>query len=320
MMNKNILIICDKDKNYCKKLDSFIRDNLSIPFDIFEITDAERLSAFIDESKNILLLISQSIFDSVNLCGFKHILVLRENDKVLAENETHYGYKDADIRYTDKYQRSENITDSILSMCLDIPGIILRDKKCETQRKMKVIGFYTPVLNSDQTREAIGFARRNTEKEKTLYINTDSFCTHDLLRKDEYEETLLDLMYFAECADDKFGIYLERIVKHDKELDFIPAASNGCQSRLITAKEYGNLLKQIEDTGKYACLVVDIAEGVRELFEMLHMCDEIYMLSNDDYNAHMRIELFINELQRDEDFEMKNLHQINRIGGEVLGT
>ena len=319
-MNKNILIICDKDKNYCKRLDSFIRDNLSIPFDIFEITDEKRLSGFEENNKNILLLISESLFKSENIRGFKHILVLKENGRALAEDENAYGLGDAHIRYMDKYQKSENITDSILSMCLDIPDIIVKDKKGENQRKLRIIGFYSPVLGLDQTKEAMSFARGAAENEKILFINTDSFCTNELLRKDEYQETLLDLLYFAECDDDRFGIYLERIVRHDKELDFVPASSSGCQSRLITGKEYENLFLKIENTGKYSCLVIDIAEGVRELFEILHMCDEVYMLSGDDYDAHMRMELFVNELQNDEEFDMKKLHKINRIGGESLGT
>ncbi|WP_022763014.1 hypothetical protein [Butyrivibrio sp. AD3002] len=319
-MNKNILIICDKDKNYCKKLDSFIRDNLSIPFDIFEITDIKHLSGFRDETQNVLLLISEALFNIESVSGFQHIIVLKENERDLAECDKSYGLKDVDIRYMDKYQKSEHITDSILSMCLDIPGIVVKSKKGDTGKKMKIIGFYTPVPNTDQTSEAIGFARRLCEKEKALYINTDSFCTNKIIRSDTYSETLLDLMYFAECGGDKFGIYLERIVRHDKELDFVPASSSACQSRLITGREYEKLFEQIEDTGKYTSLVVDIAEGVRELFEMLRLCDEVYMLSNDDYNAHMRIELFLNELHSDEEFDMRNLHRISRIGGENLGT
>ena len=319
-MNKNILIICDKDKNYCKRLDSFIRDNLSIPFDIFEITDEKRLSGFDDENKNILLLISESLFKSENIRGFKHILVLKENGRGLAENENTYGFGDAQIRYMDKYQKSENITDSILSMCLDIPGIAVRDKKRDYQRKMKIIGFYSPVLGCEQTLAAISFARYVSDNEKVLVINTDSYCTNGLLRNNEYSETILDLLYFAECCEDKFGIYLERIAKHDKEIDFIPASSNGCQSRLITGKEYKNLFEKIESTGKYSCLVIDIAEGVRELFELLHMCDEIYMPSDEGYDAHMRMEMFLNELQNDEEFDMKKLHKTSGIGGECFGT
>ncbi len=318
-MNKNILIICDKDKNYCKKLDGFIRDNLSIPFEIFEITEAERLKGFLNEEKNILVLISESLFSSEIIKGFKHVLVLKEREAVLEEKEAPYGLKEVDIRYMDKYQKSENITDGILSMCLDIPGIVVRSKRTDDERKQKIIGFYTPVPGSDQTKEAISFARQMAESEKVLYINTDGFCTDELIRNDSYQETLLELMYFAECSEDKFGIYLERIVKHDKELDFIPASASACQSRLITWKEYENLFSQIENTGKYTAIVIDIAEGVRELFEILHMCDDLYMLSRDDYDARMRIEMFLGELRSDDDFDMKKLHRISRIGGENLG-
>ena len=67
-------------------------------------------------------------------------------------------------------------------------------------------------------------------------------------------------------------------------------------------------------------MVIDIAEGVRELFDLLYICDEVYMLTKNDYNAHMRVEMFINELQRDDKFDMKKLRRISRTGGDCFGT
>ena len=311
-MNKNILIICDNDKNYCKKLDSYIRDNLSIPFDIYEITDAERLMGFTEKGKNVLLLISQTLFEKEKLNGFEHVLVLREKEKCLAEEGSEYGAQHRDTRYTDKYQKSEKITDAILGMCLDMPGIVVKGKENEAEKKVKVIGFYTPALNNNQTREAIAYARNLSSEGNTIYINTDPLCTNGVIRNEAWEETLIDLMYFAECAGDKFGIYFERILKHDNGLDFIPASNSACQSRMISAKEYEKLINQIEGRNGYDNILLDISEGVRDLFGMIHLCDEIYMLWDDDYKANMRTNLFLEELKRDDGFDMKRLHRISR--------
>ncbi len=317
-MNKNILIICDSDKNYLKKLDGYIRDNLSISFEIYGITDTDRLSGFIEKGKNILLLISQSLYERSAINGFEHVLVLREKEKCLSEDEPTYGNQNADIRYTDKYQKSEKITDTILSMCLDIPGLVVKGKDTLSEDRMKVTGFYTPVLNNNQTKEAISYAKELSKNKKTIYINTDCLCTNETIRNEAYEETLIDLMYFAECAGDKFGIYLERILKHDNEMDFIPASNSACQSRMITAKEYEKLIGMIGSTGKYENLILDISEGVRDLFGMIHLCDELYMLWDDDYFANMRSNIFLEELKNDDSFDMKKLHRISRSGGSVL--
>ncbi|WP_408069768.1 hypothetical protein [Butyrivibrio sp. JL13D10] len=314
----NILIICDNDKNYCKKLDSYIRANLSIPFEIYGITEVERLQSFKEKGKNILLLISQAIFESTNLLGFEHILVLREKERSLEEEEADYGNKEADIRYTDKYQKSERITDNILSMCLDIPGIVVKGKRTDKGKRMKVTGFYTPTRNSDQTKGAIAYTKNLSSKERTLYLNTDPLCIHKIIRNETYEENIIDLMYFAECSEEKFGIYLKRIVKHDDGMSFVPASNSICQSRMITAKEYGRLIEQIDATGDYDNLVIDISEGVCDLFEIINLCDDLFMLLEDDYDAHLRTELFLNELKRDDNFDMNKLHRVSRIGGPEL--
>lgn len=314
-MNKNILIICDNDENYCKRLDGYIRDNVSIPFEIYGITDVKRLSGFMDKGKNLLLLISEALYEIANISGFPHVLVLKEKEMCLAEEEKAYGSIDSDIRYTDKYQKSEKITDTILDMCLDIPGIVVKGRSTESEKKLKVIGFYTPVLNNNQTLEAMEFARNLSISEKTIYINTDSLCTNELVRNPSYEETLIDLMYFSQCAGDKFGIYLERILKHDNGMDFIPASSSAVQSRMITEKEYEKLISQIEATNQYENLVIDISEGTNGLFEMIHLCDELYMFCAEDYYARMRTELFLEELKADDNFDMKKLHRISRTGG-----
>ncbi|WP_029323652.1 hypothetical protein [Butyrivibrio sp. AE3004] len=319
-MSKNVMIICDKDKNYCNKLDSFIRDNLGIPFNIYEITDANRLYDFLDDAENALLLISEAIFEKNVPHGFKHILVLREKEISISEEKITYGNDDLNIRYTDKYQKSENITDSILSMCLDIPGITIKGKSKEPNKKIKVIGFYTPERDVDQTVEAIRFARKLSDREKTLFINTDSFCTNELLRNSSYDETIVDLIYFSECAADKFGIYLERVVKHDKNLEFVPSSLSPFQCRMIKSKEYKQFIKCVEDTEKYLNIVLDISEGINELFEILHICDELYVLQDNRGNDHQRIGLLINELQKDEEFDMKKLHRIEKAGGEIIGA
>ncbi len=317
-MKNNLLIICDSDKNYCHKLDSYIRDNLSIPFSIYGITDITRLSEFTNSGKNILLLISQSLFEKKIPFGFKHILVLKEKENVLEEKESYYGYEDSDIRFIDKYQRSENITDSILSMCLDIPEIVVKGNGKDQSNSLTITGFYTPGYSKDKTAEVMDYAGKMAAKEKILYINTDSFCTSEILRNPEYNETIADLIYFAECSDDKFGIYLERIVKHDKELDFVPVCHIPSQGRMIKSSEYAKLFRKIAETEKYDTIVFDISDGMPDLFDALNLCDELYVIHDNDYISQKRVDLLINDLQRDEDFDMNKLHRVT--GGGRIGA
>ncbi len=304
-MKQNILIICDSDEHYLKRLDGFLRDSLRIPFDIIGFTDKEALLDF-EEKEDSLLVIAGSLFKSSTVKGFKNILVLDERNAALREDHIEYGMdEDVNLKHTGKYQSSEKIAESILSMCLEMPKLSSSGIRRSYKNKMKITAFFTPERRTDQTGKAIEYASEEGAKEKVLYFCNDPYCTNKIIRGGEYDENLSDLMYYAQCEDDRFGIYLEKIVRKNGNFEYIPLPMG--QVRDCEGADYIRLLRKIEETGSYEMLIADFSEPFKNLFEVLKMCDRIYTLKDVSGGSSERIELFRNELERVEDFDMSKL-------------
>ena len=276
-MKKNSLVICDQDEKYCKKLDSFLRNYLSVPFEISEYTNTKYLKSF-EDKRNTLLIISEKLFDIDVIEGFKNVLVLEEMPVGVSENENFFGIgDDVNVRYTGKYQSGEKISESILSMFLDMPGVIVTNPRTKADTKMKLIGFYTPVKGILQTKIALDFAKQLASYERCIFITNDPFCCEQELRNGEYEENISDLMYYCECEPDKFSIYLEKIARKLGRLDYLPSCDG--QIRDASAGDYLRLLGRIRESGKYEVLILDIAEQMRSFTDILKALDILFVLA-----------------------------------------
>ena len=304
-MKKNKLVICDRDEKYCKKMDSFLREFLSIPFEISEFTDPGLLAEF-EHRKDALLIISEKLFSWEIIEGFKNILILEEKFMGLREDECAFGADEGlNIKRTLKYQSGEKIAESILSMCLEMPGIISPGLRCSTKHNMKLIGFYTPVRSIIQTGAALDFTEEMAREHRSLYLNNDSYCSLQQLRADEYAENISDLMYYSKCEPEKFSIYLEKAARKYNKFDFVPVSDG--QIRDATAEDYLRLIRAIEETGKYEILVLDIVEGMGLLPELLKACDTVVSLSCQGKNPMERMNIFTAELEHTEEFDMGRL-------------
>ncbi|WP_026524477.1 hypothetical protein [Butyrivibrio sp. MB2005] len=302
---KNILVICDPDKRYCKRMDSFLRGSLSIPFEIFSFTGSEQLKDF-SYKKETLLVISEKLFNKNAVDGYKNILVLDERDAVLSESDTDFGKpEDVNIRHTSKYQSSEKVADSILSMCLEMPELLPGGMAVTATTHVKLIAFYTPVRSIDQSRAAFDLACKLSEHENVLFICNDSLCSLPEIRSEEPCENICDLMYYAQCDEERLSIYLERIRKRYKKLCYLPC--NNSAVRDFCGKEYIKLIELIRKTAGYDYIVLDFSESISGLMDVLKTSDKIVVLGAKDAEARERIRKFRMELSEHEDMNEEKI-------------
>ncbi|WP_026495416.1 hypothetical protein [Butyrivibrio sp. WCD3002] len=291
---KNTLVICDPDSRYCKKMDSFLREALSIPFEIVSFTENTKLKEFAHK-KNALLVISEKLFNNNVIEGFKNILILDERQGVLSESEAAFGDEsNLNIRHTGKYQSSERVADSILSMCLEMPELLPGRLSLTATTQIKLIAFYTPVRGIDQSRAAFDLAVSLSEHGNVLYICNDSLSSISEIRTEEPCENICDLMYYAECDEERFSIYLERIRKKYKKLCYLP--SDHSSVRDLCANEYHKLISLLQKAGGFDYIILDFAESFSGLTDVLKICDKIVILSAKDAAAKERIKNFNKEL------------------------
>ena len=46
-MNRPLLAICDTERDYCRRLDEYLRDHLNLSFEICSFTDTEIFKEFV---------------------------------------------------------------------------------------------------------------------------------------------------------------------------------------------------------------------------------------------------------------------------------
>ena len=315
-MNKNILVICDWEESYCSHLGSYLKRALSIPFEIFGFTSKEALLSF-KEKEEAILVISESVFSRNIVKGYKNILLLEERQGIICEDEVPYGEdSEVTIRRCGKYQSSEKLAENVLSMCLEMPEIVSYGIRNRSGSRMKLIGFFTPDKNVEQTAVSLNFADEMAKKHKLLFINNDSFCTENSIKGDEFESNLPDLMYYAECEPDRFQIYLEKAVKKRSEVDYIPAA--GGQMRDATSDDYARFFNKVEETGKYEVLISDFSESFKGLTEIIKQLDAVIVLSGNQKNDSERMKLFRKELEETDGIIMNRIVFTSSMQGKKI--
>ncbi len=315
-MKKNVLIICDPDERYCKKLDGFLRSALRIPFEIESFTKAEHVKDF-KNKEEALLVISDQIIKRDLIKGFKNILVLEDKPLGVAEEEASFGTEDElNIKRTAKYQSSEKIAESVLSMCLEMPGISASGIRTSVKHEVKMIGFYTPDKDVLQTEISLDFAKEAGYRKKLIYFSNDPFCTNKNIRGDSYEDNLSDLMYYAQCEEDRFSIYLEKTAKRLGNIEYIPLPEG--QIRDCGGEDYIRLLRNIENCGNFEAVVADFAEPFRDMTEVFNMMDIVFVLLSSKTSGKCRGDLFKNEIEKMDIALLDKLCIIDAAAGKEL--
>ena len=113
-MNRPLLAICDTERDYCRRLDEYLRDHLNLSFEICSFTDTEIFKEFVKEKIPALSVLSQSVYSALSEGGgikaVKNIQLLDEASTYATVNESHEA--DTDVWTIMKYIRARQLTDS----------------------------------------------------------------------------------------------------------------------------------------------------------------------------------------------------------------
>ena len=275
MKNRDIIAICDEESEYCYLLDSYLRANLNLPFEIFDFTNVESLLEFEKKQDIAVLIISASAYKEIGESICSNVLLLQDDEML----EQYVAEEDNTI-YISKYVSSKVILNSLLEVCMEMPGNIGGGTK--NYGKIEMIGTYTPLDKNAQMAIAMEIAALMAEKEKTLFIDLEPFSCMELYCGESYHETIADLMYYLECNPDKFLLYFDRICQDYKKLKVIPPAVAPTFLQTISKKQWEKLIKEICDKTDIKKIVINMSELVDGLYEFLSECGKVYTVVNDD--------------------------------------
>ncbi|SHI25936.1 hypothetical protein SAMN02745229_02492 [Butyrivibrio fibrisolvens DSM 3071] len=291
MSKRNIIAVCDNEADYCFRLDEYLRRNLKLPFRIVDFTNEEDLKAYDNELKKqtIALVVSQSVYDKVGDAGFERLLILEEPSKDGSYKEVESLDDDIEIRSTPKYQSMDKIMQKLMDFCMDKPDTL--SSKQRQDEKLTIYGVYSPVKRCGQTTFAKALGEILGRNGRTLYMNLEAFAT-DLGIHASPGQNLQDLLYHFENDKQRLSLYLERVCVKQGNLDIVPPATSFLTLKGIEKEEWIHLIQEIEKTGLYKYLVLDLSEVADGFTDILSMCDRVFTIRRSDRQSLSKLETY----------------------------
>ena len=93
------------------------------------------------------------------------------------------------------------------------------------------------------------------------------------------------------------GTVLTTIVRHSENLDYIVPMPVSEDIKEIDSEEWIRLIQKIIEQSIYEIVILDMDEGVRDIYRVLRICNEIHMLTIDEPVAEAKVAQFEAELE-----------------------
>lgn len=278
------LVIFDEDEEYVHNLMEYISDKNGIPFKVVAYSDFEKFEKHMNERGADLLLATSHSLECMGAdIKAKKIIMLSEGEYVCEEDDFPYVYK---------YQS----VDKILGELLEYYSEIDRRRGYPAiggGRTTDIIGVYSPIGRCQKTSFAITLGQVMACERQVLYINLEEFSGLSQVLTRDFRNDLSDLMYHYRIAPDSIGIKLKATVCNIHGLDVVPPMNYSRDLRNVEAGLWKQMIEDIACAGIYDTVIVDLSNMVSDIFDILSICDTIYMPVKSDRISMSKI----NELE-----------------------
>lgn len=280
-------VICDKEEGYASALAAFLMQKKELAFQIQVVTSPEQAEEFLEEKPVDILVIHEG-WPREERKKFRagSVFVLTESDRGEAgPGETAlYRYQSADALLAQMVQNS--------GPGLRTAGELFLQKR---RQDVRVIGIFSPVHRTGRTRYALKLGREIGSASHTLYLNLELYGGIGGYFPEE-GNTLADALYYSRMEGRDLGWMLASMVSHMGPLDYLLPARVSEDLKAVPGKDFQRLISQIVTEGMYEVVILDLDEGIRDVYGLLRMCTEIHMPVPSDRIAEAKIFQFEEEL------------------------
>lgn len=266
-MKKSIFAVCDLEASYACNLTEYMNERKNTPFEVQAFTNLESLGAYAENNHIELLLIStEAMCDAVKNMDIERIIILSDGEAVenLEENPCVY-----------KYQSSDSLVAEVMNFYARTKPNL--NPMFFGSSRVEVIGVYSPLNRVGKTMFALTLGEILGEKKKVLYLNLEDYNGFESVFSTSYRSDLSDLIYFARQKEGNLIYKLNGMIQTFCNLDYIPPAFSPGDLRDVGCEEWLAFLGEITSCGEYDILVLDIGTQIEELFQILQICNRIYM-------------------------------------------
>ena len=165
-----------------------------------------------------------------------------------------------------------------------------------SKKNCRVIAVYSPVRRIGKTTYAIRLGRKLAKEANVLYLGMETYGGEGG-HFPEGTQTLADVLYYARQEQSNIGTVLTTIVRHSENLDYIVPMPVSEDIKEIDSEEWIRLIQKIIEQSIYEIVILDMDEGVRDIYRVLRICNEIHMLTIDEPVAEAKVAQFEAELE-----------------------
>ena len=267
-MSNGNLIICDPEEGYAQALAYYLMHKKEFGMEVQVYDRIEKVQEIADRTKIQILFVAAEYEAEERKkvpAEQKFLLTGAGNSQVLEDETALY-----------KYQSGEKIVKLLLENvdAQESENILLG--QAAGKQAVRLIGVYSPVHRIGKTSYALKLGEELAVNANVLYLNLELYSGIGGHFAGE-GQTLSDLLYYARQEKGNLGLFLTTIVQHRRHLDYVHPM-------------------EIAEQSIYEMIVLDIDEGLPQVYQLLRVCTEVHVPEIRDCYAQAKIRQFEQEL------------------------
>ena len=286
MRSKN-LVICDQEEGYAEAFASFLMKKTELAFQVQVCSRLAQVEAIQQENPiDILLIGSNYPEEEWRRIQEGHVFILTESGKKTESSSgiAVYRYQSAEAilseiicRYSEKEEKEE---------------LFFRSVKSED---MRIIGIFSPIHRIGKTSYGMELGQQMAVSNNALYLNMEIYGgIGGHFPKDG--NTLEDALYYSRQESKNLGMILTTLVSHLGQLDYLLPVRVSEDIKSVEPEDWFEMIRQIAEQSIYDVLILDIDEGLKDVYGILRMCTEIHVPVAEDASAKAKLLQFEEEL------------------------
>ena len=302
-MSQRNFVICTFDKPYGKKLLEMAINQKKEGLHFYLFHEYEKVEEFSQKQEVYVLVLGSEIpIEDRKQLRAKRKFLLREEMSTFEEESEEspvFKYQKGENILKEIYLESEvskradsNIEKKAIEESLDETSVA---EILEKAGQGKVIGFYSPIHRIGKTQFAIALGKELAKEESVLYLNLEPFAKGSYFEEGE-EGDLSDLLYLGSQENQNLGLCISVMAGQQGKLDYIKPMTFAEDLHAVEAKRWKELITKILEQSIYQTILLDMGDGVKDLFEMLDFCDTIYTLYIEEPIAKAKLKQYTNNL------------------------
>lgn len=285
---RDIFAVCDLEVDYAYHFMEYLSKKKNIPFEVRVFTSPQTFLEFAGEHPVELLLISEkAMCDQIQEAKIGQIMIL-------SEGVTLEGLEKYPNIY--KYQSSNQVIREALACYGENRQHEVKALQT-AKRQVEILGVYSPVGRTMKTTFALTLGQILAKNKAVLYLNLEAYSGFEYLLEQTYEQTLGDLLYYLRQGTKNLVMKVHGMVQTMNNLDFIPPVLAPGDIQHTTVEEWVQLLQELADYSSYEAIILDLGDGIAELYQLLGQCTRIYMPVRTDPMSQAKITQFENLLK-----------------------